>query len=116
MTESLVATGLRALVRSRLLIPPGPTALLRIGREVARGRTNLATLLGMGAARWPDRAAMIDDEGAISYRELLLCTREHSPMSCNAAAAARGTRSESCAAMGGVSSPLFSLGPWSEPT
>ena len=74
MTESLVATGCRALLRSRLLIPPGPPTLLRLGREVARGRTNLATLLGMGAARWPNRAAMIDDEGAISYRELLLCT------------------------------------------
>ena len=70
MTESLVATGCRALLRSRLLVPPGPTALLRLGREVARGRTNLVTLLGMGAARWPDRAALIDDEGAISYREL----------------------------------------------
>ena len=68
--------GVRALVRSRLLVPPGPTALLRIGREVARGRTNLATLLGMGAARWPDRTALIDDEGAISYHELLLCTRD----------------------------------------
>ncbi len=74
MTERLVATGCRALLRSRLLIPPGPPALLRLGREVARGRTNLATLLGMGAARWPNRAALIDDEGAISYRELLLCT------------------------------------------
>ena len=70
MTEGLVATGCRALLRSRLLIPPGPPALLRLGREVARGGTNLATLLGMGAARWPNRAALIDDEGAISYREL----------------------------------------------
>jgi acyl-CoA synthetase (AMP-forming)/AMP-acid ligase II len=74
MTERLVTTGVRALVRSRLLVPPGPTALLRLGREVARGRTNLATLLGTGAARWPNRTAMLDDEGAISYRELLLCT------------------------------------------
>ncbi len=75
MTERLVTTGARALVRSRLLVPPGPTALLRLGREVARGRTNLATLLGMAAVRWPNRAAMIDDEGDISYRELLLCTQ-----------------------------------------
>ena len=74
MSESLVTTGVRALVRSRLLTPPGPPGLLRLGREVARGRTNMATLLGMGAARWPNRTAMIDDEGAISYSELLLCT------------------------------------------
>ena len=70
MTDGLVATGCRALLRSRLLIPPGPPALLRLGREVVRGGTNLVTLLGMGAARWPNRAALIDDEGAISYREL----------------------------------------------
>jgi acyl-CoA synthetase (AMP-forming)/AMP-acid ligase II len=73
MTESLVATGCRALLRSRLLVPPGPAALPRFVREVARGRANLVTLLGMAAARWPHRTAMIDDEGAISYRELLLC-------------------------------------------
>ncbi len=70
MTESLVATGLRALVRSRLVVPPGPLAVPRFVREVARGRANLVTLLGMAAARWPDRVAMIDDDGAISYREL----------------------------------------------
>ena len=70
MTDGFAATGCRALVRSRLLIPPGLPALLRIGREVVRGRTNLVTLLGMGAARWPDRAALIDDDGAMSYREL----------------------------------------------
>jgi acyl-CoA synthetase (AMP-forming)/AMP-acid ligase II len=70
MTEGLVATGCRALMRSRLLIPPGPPALLRVGREVIRGGTNLITLLGISAARWPSREALIDDEGAISYREL----------------------------------------------
>jgi acyl-CoA synthetase (AMP-forming)/AMP-acid ligase II len=70
MTEGLVTTGFRALVRSRLLVPPGPPALLRAAREVGRGGTNLVTVLGMGAARWPRRAALIDDDGAISYREL----------------------------------------------
>ena len=70
MSDGLMATGWRALLRSRLLIPPGPPALLRVGREVIRGGTNLVTLLGISAARWPDRVALIDDEGAISYREL----------------------------------------------
>jgi acyl-CoA synthetase (AMP-forming)/AMP-acid ligase II len=70
MSESLATTGIRALLRSRLLVPPGPPALLRVVREVARGGTNLATLLGIAAARWPSRAALIDDDGAISYREL----------------------------------------------
>jgi acyl-CoA synthetase (AMP-forming)/AMP-acid ligase II len=70
MRETLVATGFRALLRSRLLVPPAPPALLRIVREAARGGTNLATLLGIAAARWPHRTALIDD-GAITYRELL---------------------------------------------
>ena len=116
MTEGLVATGCRALLRSRLLIPPGPPALLRLGREVARGGTNLVTLLGMGAARWPDRAALIDDEGAISYRELRSANRNTRRASCNDAAWDRGTRWESCAAMGEGLCRLFSRRPWSEPT
>ncbi|OBK70967.1 AMP-binding protein [Mycobacterium sp. 1274761.0] len=70
MTESLVTTGLRALFRSRLWVPPGPLVLPRFVREVARGRANLVTLMGMAAARWPDRDAMVDDDGAITYREL----------------------------------------------
>jgi acyl-CoA synthetase (AMP-forming)/AMP-acid ligase II len=48
-----------------------PNALFGLVREAARGRTNLFTLLAIGAARWPDRTAMIDDEGSITYRELL---------------------------------------------
>jgi acyl-CoA synthetase (AMP-forming)/AMP-acid ligase II len=70
MRESLITTGFRALVRSRLIVPPGPLALLGVAGEVVRGGTNLATLLGMGAARWPSRTALIDDDGAIGYREL----------------------------------------------
>jgi acyl-CoA synthetase (AMP-forming)/AMP-acid ligase II len=70
MTEGLVTTGFRALLRSRLLVPPAPPALLRVVREAARGGTNLVTLLGIAAARWPSRSALIDDDGAISYREL----------------------------------------------
>src|SRR5262249_52541355 len=34
------------------------------------GGTNLYTLLAVAAARWPDRTAIIDDDGALSYREL----------------------------------------------
>ena len=78
--KSLVTTGARALLRSRLLAPPGPPALLRVVREVARGEQNLATLLGIAAARWPNRTALIDDDGAVSYRELQSRT-ESSPAS-----------------------------------
>ena len=66
----MVATAARALVSSGLLSPPAPVAVLRLIREVYRGGTNLYTLLAIAAARWPDRTAIIDDDGALSYREL----------------------------------------------
>jgi acyl-CoA synthetase (AMP-forming)/AMP-acid ligase II len=44
--------------------------VLRLVREVYRGGTNLYTLLAVAAARWPDRTALIDDDGALSYREV----------------------------------------------
>src|SRR5271154_1380174 len=70
MTDGVVATGARALVSSGLLSPPGPLAVLRLAHELYRGGVNLYTLLAVSAARWPDRTAMIDDDGALSYREL----------------------------------------------
>lgn len=70
MTDGVVATTARALVSSRLLSVPTPIAVLRLIREVYRGGTNLSTLLAVAAARWPDRTAIIDDDGALSYREL----------------------------------------------
>jgi acyl-CoA synthetase (AMP-forming)/AMP-acid ligase II len=65
-----VAVAGRAVLRSRILSVPGPGATLRVAREAVRGGTNPYTLLAVTAARWPDRAAVIDDDGAISYREL----------------------------------------------
>jgi acyl-CoA synthetase (AMP-forming)/AMP-acid ligase II len=69
-TDGLVATAARAMVSSGLLRPPGPLAALRLVRELYRTGTNLNALLGIAAARWPDRTAIVDDEGALSYREL----------------------------------------------
>lgn len=69
-TAGVVALAGRALLRSRLLSPPGPAAMLRLIREVSRGGTNAWTLLAVSAARWPERAAVIDDDGPVSYREL----------------------------------------------
>src|SRR5690348_10821332 len=71
MTEKLTTTAARALLRSGLLHPPHPAALVRLIGEVGRGGTNPYTLLAVAAARWPNRAAIIDDEGTLSYRELL---------------------------------------------
>lgn len=74
MAGSVAATAARGLACSGLLSPPAPPALLRLIREVYRGGTNLYTLLAISAARWPDRTAIIDDDGALSYRELQSCT------------------------------------------
>jgi acyl-CoA synthetase (AMP-forming)/AMP-acid ligase II len=71
ITPNVLTTAGRAVLRSRLLTPMGPQALFGILREAARGRTNPFTLLAVGAARWPNRAAIIDEEGSITYRELL---------------------------------------------
>jgi acyl-CoA synthetase (AMP-forming)/AMP-acid ligase II len=67
---SVITTGTRALVSSGLLAPPSPSAAARLLREIYRGGTNLYTLLAISAARWPDRTAIIDDDGALSYREV----------------------------------------------
>ncbi len=68
--EGVVATAARALLRSGLLGPPSPAAVVRVIREALRGGTNPYTLLGVTAARWPDRAAIVDDDGALTYRDL----------------------------------------------
>jgi acyl-CoA synthetase (AMP-forming)/AMP-acid ligase II len=68
--NSVVPTAARALLRSRLLSPPSPVAGFRLIREARRGGTNPYTLLAVTAARWPNRAAIIDDDGALTYREL----------------------------------------------
>lgn len=69
-TAGVATTAGRALLRSGLLRPPGPRALLRTLREVGRGRMNPATLLAVAAARWPDRPAVIDEDGVSHYREV----------------------------------------------
>ena len=44
--------------------------MFRIVREAVRGGANLATVMAIAAARWPDRTAVIDDDGALSYGQL----------------------------------------------
>ncbi len=67
---SRVTTAARTLLRSRLLSPSGPAALFRLVREARRGGQNPFTLLAVTAARWPNRTAVIDDDGIIGYRDL----------------------------------------------
>lgn len=68
--DGVVVTAARALLRSRLLSPPPPVAGLRLIREARRGGTNPYALLAVTAARWPQRAAIIDDDGTLTYHEL----------------------------------------------
>ncbi|MBJ8339045.1 AMP-binding protein [Antrihabitans sp. YC3-6] len=69
-------TGIGALTRSRLVAPIAPQRIYGMARAVHRGGANPATLLSVAAARWPNRAAVIDDDGAITYRELSIRTAE----------------------------------------
>ncbi|MFV0495106.1 AMP-binding protein [Mycobacterium sp.] len=68
--DSVLPAATRGALSSGLLGLPGPPAVLRLVREAGRGRVNLYTLLAISAARWPERSAIIDDEGVLSYREL----------------------------------------------
>jgi acyl-CoA synthetase (AMP-forming)/AMP-acid ligase II len=70
VTESVAATAARALWSTGLLGPPTPVAVFRLLREAYRSGTNVYTLFAVAAARWPNRTAIIDDDGALSYREL----------------------------------------------
>ncbi|OBJ39093.1 acyl-CoA synthetase [Mycobacterium colombiense] len=72
--DRVVTTAARALLRSGLLTPPAPLAGFRLLREARRGGTNPYTLLAVTAARWPDRTAIVDDDGALTYRQLQLVT------------------------------------------
>jgi acyl-CoA synthetase (AMP-forming)/AMP-acid ligase II len=69
-SQRVVTTAGRALLRSGLLSPSSPLRGLRLLREVRRGGTNPCTLLAVTAARWPGRAAIIDDDGTLDYRQL----------------------------------------------
>ncbi|MEY8018655.1 AMP-binding protein [Mycobacterium servetii] len=70
MTDGVLTTATRALLRSGLLSPLSPAAAYRLLHEAGRSRTNPYTLLAITAARWPRRSAIVDDDGALSYRDL----------------------------------------------
>ncbi|MBW0014325.1 AMP-binding protein [Mycobacterium sp.] len=69
-SDGVIATAARAMLRSGLLSPPSPAAGVRLITEARRSGTNPYTLLAIAAARWPNRAAIIDDDGALGYRDL----------------------------------------------
>jgi fatty-acyl-CoA synthase len=62
--------GAKVLVRAGLLSPVRPDRLLGMALAVARWGLTPATGYAAGAARHPDRIALIDDEGSLTYREI----------------------------------------------
>jgi acyl-CoA synthetase (AMP-forming)/AMP-acid ligase II len=60
-----------AIARSGMLRPPGPRAAARLARALWTFGPTAGFLIAAAAARWPDRIAVVDDEGEITYRELV---------------------------------------------
>ncbi|GAB4013862.1 AMP-binding protein [Nocardioides ultimimeridianus] len=58
------------LARAGLLGPLSPAKLARAVLEVGRLGLSPATVVALSATRWPDRPAVIDDAGSLSYAEL----------------------------------------------
>ncbi|MBJ7328440.1 MAG: AMP-binding protein [Solirubrobacteraceae bacterium] len=70
-TSVVMAAGaVRALSRAGVVRPVAPDTLRRVGGARHRLRESLASVVAIGAARWPDRVALSDDRGAVTYGEL----------------------------------------------
>jgi acyl-CoA synthetase (AMP-forming)/AMP-acid ligase II len=65
-----VAASARALAASGLLRPVAPTRLVAAGRALRHWGVNYAGGFATSAARHPDRACVIDDDGAITWAEV----------------------------------------------
>ncbi|WP_040807323.1 AMP-binding protein [Nocardia concava] len=64
-------TALSAVATSGALRPIGPAAAMSIVRGYRAYGPSLGLLIATSAARYPDRIALIDESGAVTYRELL---------------------------------------------
>jgi acyl-CoA synthetase (AMP-forming)/AMP-acid ligase II len=62
--------GAKVLAQAGLLSPVRPDRLLGMALAVARWGLTPATGYAAGAARHPDRVALVDDEGSLTYREV----------------------------------------------
>jgi fatty-acyl-CoA synthase len=60
----------RVLAQSGLLTPARPDRLVRMALALARWGVTPATGYAAGAARHPRRAALVDDEGTLSWRDV----------------------------------------------
>jgi acyl-CoA synthetase (AMP-forming)/AMP-acid ligase II len=68
LTDAARAT--QALVRSGVLRPERPDRLWHIAQAVRHWGPGLAATFAMGAARYGDRPALVDERGTISFAEL----------------------------------------------
>ena len=79
-SRSLDAAGAtRAILRSGVLRPERPARLLRDGEVGPHWGPGLAALFAMGAARYGDRTALVDERGPLSFAELDAAHRRHRP-------------------------------------
>lgn len=60
----------RTAWRTGLLAPPTPAGAWRMISEVRSMPPGLGLLLRVSAARWPERIALVDDHGPLTYRAL----------------------------------------------
>jgi fatty-acyl-CoA synthase len=66
----LDVVGVRVLVASGLLKPVRPDRLLGMGLALARWGISPATGYGAGASRTPDRPAVVDEQGVLTWRDV----------------------------------------------
>lgn len=59
--------GFGVALSTGLLAPPSPSTIVRMAGIGLRHGPAASALLGLSAARWPDRTCLIDDAGALSY-------------------------------------------------
>jgi acyl-CoA synthetase (AMP-forming)/AMP-acid ligase II len=62
--------GVRVLLRAGLLSPIRPDRVAGMGRALARWGITPATGYAAGAARHPDRLALVDDAGPLTWRDI----------------------------------------------
>ncbi|EFV14194.2 AMP-binding protein [Segniliparus rugosus] len=60
-----------AVLRSKMLVPPGPRAASRMFSAFWRFGPTAALPIAISAARWPERVALVDDDGKLTYRDLV---------------------------------------------
>ncbi|MCW2613388.1 MAG: fadD12 [Frankiales bacterium] len=66
----LDVVGARVLARSGLLTPARPDRLVGMALAAARWGITPATGYAAGAARHPDRVALVDDDGSLTWRDV----------------------------------------------